>query len=94
MTRINIDEILHHETPRTERESKVLQEFAETIVPQSSPMSSADHQQKARVYSARADELKVGGKKDALQAAADAHSKAADAIDKANLASRKAEAFD
>jgi hypothetical protein len=55
------------------------------------PLSSDDHRTKAKAHQGRADELKAGEKKDLNTAAADAHTKAATAIDKANASSAKAE---
>jgi hypothetical protein len=50
------------------------------------PMSAEDHAGKAASFQAKADELKAGEKKDANQAAADAHGKAADSIKDAHKA--------
>ncbi len=58
------------------------------------PMSASDHRAKADAHDAKADELKDGVKKESHQVAARANNRAADAIDKANLATKKAEAFD
>lgn len=58
------------------------------------PLSADDHRAKAKAHQDRADELKAGDKKDTQQAAADAHTKAADAIDTANQSSAKAGLLD
>ena len=50
------------------------------------PMTAEDHDSKAASFQSKADELKAGDKKDANQAAADAHGKAAEAIKGAHKA--------
>lgn len=57
-------------------------------------MSAADHRAKADQHDARADELVSGEKRDAYTIAARNHRKAADAIDKANQSSAKADCLD
>lgn len=57
-------------------------------------LSAEDHRSRAKTYQAKADESKAGDKKDAYQAAADAHTKAADCIDAAHQSTAKAELLD
>ncbi|MGA9158286.1 MAG: hypothetical protein WB249_15970 [Candidatus Sulfotelmatobacter sp.] len=58
------------------------------------PMTAAEHRAKADDHDKKADELLSGDKKDAHLIAARAHNAAADAIEKADLSTKKAEAFD
>jgi hypothetical protein len=60
----------------------------------SQPMTATDFRNKADKHSNIADGLKSGDKKDSHNIASIKANKAADAIDAAHLASRKAEAFE
>jgi hypothetical protein len=74
--------------------SKILNHRRATVqeaIYMGSPLSADDHRAKAKAHQVKADELKAGEKKDAQQAAADAHNNAADCIDAANKSSAKAE---